>query len=431
MPSPDPARHEPDPPAAPEPALAATDPDDDALLAAHADALGLDGDALARLRANPDAAGRAASVRRALAARLHECVAKDEPFPDPIRHAYGVASPLHDRVLREAVRAGRFPVGSAALAAFRSDAIDAALTSTPASVPLHFPTTVGTRPSVRSSLPAGLAVEGQVTVSTPGLPLHFVVGNDIELWRATTLRTKEPDTIAWLDTTMHDHAVLIDIGASTGLYSLYAAATHPGARAVAVEPNPFSLARLLANVAANQLSDRVLPCGIALTSPGPDDDPTSGVRVMHLRSDAAGAATPDQIDHAEHAVPADGAPADPADGAPADTAPPAAGPRLLIAPTTLDAVVAAVVSTAGPDWAPTHIKIDVDGGELALLAGARDTLAHPRLVHVLVEIGERDLDAVSTVLGAVGFHETGRLLSRVPSPDRGRVGNVVFRRDPP
>jgi hypothetical protein len=53
--------------------------------------------------------------------------------------------------------------------------------------------------------------------------------------------------------------------------------------------------------------------------------------------------------------------------------------------------------------APRHIKLDVDGGELAVLEGAARTLASPSLATVLVEIGIEQSNAVGEVLARHGL----------------------------
>ena len=60
--------------------------------------------------------------------------------------------------------------------------------------------------------------------------------------------------------------------------------------------------------------------------------------------------------------------------------------------------------------APAHIKLDVDGGEMAVLAGAARTLAQPSLKSVLVEVGTELSDAVTGALERHGL----TLAAKVP-----------------
>lgn len=54
-----------------------------------------------------------------------------------------------------------------------------------------------------------------------------------------------------------DGATILDIGASTGVFAVYAAASAPRSRVVSFEPMPSAFALLQANVALNGFGDRV------------------------------------------------------------------------------------------------------------------------------------------------------------------------------
>lgn len=59
------------------------------------------------------------------------------------------------------------------------------------------------------------------------------------------------------------------------------------------------------------------------------------------------------------------------------------------------------------DWfrlpPPNHIKLDVDGGELAVLEGAARTLASPSLRSILVEVSASLSGAITTMLERHGL----------------------------
>jgi hypothetical protein len=70
---------------------------------------------------------------------------------------------------------------------------------------------------------------------------------------------------------------------------------------------------------------------------------------------------------------------------------------------------------------PSHIKIDVDGNDHLVLAGARRTLADPRLKSVLVELvgGERYAKGMELLLAAGLRLDTKSASARI---------NRIFRR---
>jgi len=75
---------------------------------------------------------------------------------------------------------------------------------------------------------------------------------------------------------------------------------------------------------------------------------------------------------------------------------------------------------------PNHVKIDVDGHELAILRGAEATLKNPELRTLQVEIGEQDSDgpAIRALLEAQGF-----MVRRVSPHPSGPIADYVFARD--
>jgi predicted RNA methylase len=89
--------------------------------------------------------------------------------------------------------------------------------------------------------------------------IRFYCPDKLSMWRADTLLTKEPETIHWIDR-MQSGEILVDIGASTGIYSLYAAKR--GVQVIAVEPDPAIYKILLRNCMEN-LWRGILPCRIS------------------------------------------------------------------------------------------------------------------------------------------------------------------------
>lgn len=94
-----------------------------------------------------------------------------------------------------------------------------------------------------------------VAVDTPRGPLSFVVLGKTSAGRAATLLTKQPATIAWIDSFAPD-SVFWDLGANVGVYTLYAA-LRTDMRVVAIEPVAVNYFLLAANCEANELDARV------------------------------------------------------------------------------------------------------------------------------------------------------------------------------
>jgi len=91
----------------------------------------------------------------------------------------------------------------------------------------------------------------------------FSVPNALCRFRAATFATKEPETLEWIDT-LPEGAVLWDVGANVGLYSVYAAKNR-GCRVFAFEPSVFNLELLARNVRLNGVTDRVCLVPLALS----------------------------------------------------------------------------------------------------------------------------------------------------------------------
>jgi FkbM family methyltransferase len=214
---------------------------------------------------------------------------------------------------------------------------------------------------------------GQTSVATvEGHELRFVCPNRLTRWRVDTLATKEPETLSWIRG-FAPGAVMWDIGANIGLYSLYAARTR-GCRGMAFEPAPANFALLAKNIQINGLEDMVSALPIALGSGArldvlhlPDTDPGGAFAVFGGNGSAA------QV-------------------------------RLACLGFSIDRFIA--------DFAPPfprHIKIDVDGSEEQIVHGAEQTLADPRVTSVSIELDDRrsESGAISATFARLGFRLAG------------------------
>jgi FkbM family methyltransferase len=98
-------------------------------------------------------------------------------------------------------------------------------------------------------------IDSTLSVGTPKGTLSFVLLGKTSAGRALTVLTKQPATITWINS-FEPGSVFWDIGASVGVFSLYAALA-TDTRVVAFEPAAVNYYLLSANCEANKLQDRV------------------------------------------------------------------------------------------------------------------------------------------------------------------------------
>ena len=192
------------------------------------------------------------------------------------------------------------------------------------------------------------------TIRTLAGPIRFVCENPLTLWRATTFFKKEPDTLEWIDR-MHPGDVLFDIGANVGLYTIYAAKR--GVRVFAFEPESQNYALLNRNIYLNGLQDHVTALNVALS----DRNVIDALYLSSMEKGASLHTVHSNVDFAEQVF--------------------AVGFRQGVLAATLDSLV--------EEWQlplPTHIKMDVDGHESAIVHGAEKVLGDRNLQSVLVEL---------------------------------------------
>ncbi len=193
-----------------------------------------------------------------------------------------------------------------------------------------------------------------VRVDHPTLDVRIRVTNEATARLRVESVAKEPWTVAWLERTVRPGDTVWDVGANVGVYSLLAARLLDGSgTVVAVEPGYANFAALCDNVLLNGLEDRVVPLPLVLG----ESSRTATLDYSDLRAGSA-----------LHLF--DGA----GGGAPAAY-------RQPVLVHTLDEVVDRFGMAA-----PTLLKLDVDGGEASVLAGAAAVLSRPGLRSVLVEI---------------------------------------------
>jgi FkbM family methyltransferase len=188
---------------------------------------------------------------------------------------------------------------------------------------------------------------------------------------------KEPFTIDWIESAMRAGDVFYDIGANVGAYSLVAAKKPGGgARVFAFDPSYANLASLCANILTNDAVDQITPVPVALSN-------ASELTVFNLRTLEPGGA--------RHTL---------------GDAPSKEGPTLYPQPAMTFRLDDLVERFRLPP--PNHIKLDVDGGELAVLEGASKTLALPGLRSMLIEVSTSMSNEVTQALEPLGLRLEAR-----------------------
>lgn len=206
-----------------------------------------------------------------------------------------------------------------------------------------------------------------------GQRIRVGVASEMERFRVASYESKEPETLDWIDQNFHAGDVFFDIGANIGVYSLYAGRRTASGSVYAFEPEAQNFSRLCRNVAANGLTN-VVPSCIALADRCRFD-------YFYVGSMEVGSAM--------HSL-----------GAPSAF-------RREVAPLRQGAFAIALdefVATVGAPR-PTILKIDVDGIEVSILEGARQTLQSGSIRTLLVELNttEEGLIAIKAMLSSWGY----------------------------
>lgn len=213
--------------------------------------------------------------------------------------------------------------------------------------------------------------------------------------------SKEPETVAWIESHIRPDDVVYDIGANIGAYSLLIAKRlQSKVKVYAFEPSFSTFAQLSRNVALNGVSDAVYPMYVALSD-------SSGLSFFNYSSLDTGTAL--------HALETDGNPVEFK-----------AVHRQPILSFTLDEMVERFAIPY-----PNHIKLDVDGIEYPILTGARKVLDWEGLHSIIVE-SEETRPGANTIHGFLceaGFElESEHLHNANPLHKGPYVKNCIYRR---
>jgi len=230
--------------------------------------------------------------------------------------------------------------------------------------------------------------------------VYCYVASSVELGRCQ--REFEPQMLVWLKQFAAGD-VFYDIGANIGMFSLAVAKLHGGAIVTyAFEPSFSTFATLVRNIVANRFGDFILPFSFALGS-------RLGVRNFNYTDISSGAS----IHTLDLVVNQTGREFSPAFSQ-------------KVISYSLDELVRDF------DFAqPTHIKIDVDGGEREIVEGMKIILRGDKIRSVMIELTEVDesdenVRAIRAVFGEAGFKEAMQIEHTGRANLYPRVSDVLF-----
>jgi FkbM family methyltransferase len=205
--------------------------------------------------------------------------------------------------------------------------------------------------------------------------LCFHTPNWLAFYRAKTLLTKEPETIAWLNK-IKTRSVIYDIGANVGMYSIYAAAVRD-CEVMSFEPSFLNLELLFRNVQTNNLQDKITIVPLSLSNENQMEKfyMQEGDNIWGGAHNSSGSnKSQDGTEMLNFKI----------------------SSQLAL---SLDALVE-IFRIPNPG----HIKIDVDGLESKVLQGGLKTFGNSK--SILIEIDEKNKDQnseIQEILTKLGF----------------------------
>ena len=209
------------------------------------------------------------------------------------------------------------------------------------------------------------------------IKLSLFTPNWICRFRADSFSVKEPETLEWIDDS-EDNGVLFDIGANVGLYSLYYALSNKG-KVYAFEPSVFNLALLAKNIFENNLQDKIK----IVTNPLSQANQFANFTLSNTDEGGALSAFGVEYGHDGEQI------------------------KKSLSYSTLGLSLDFLLLNNIISEYPSLIKMDVDGIEHLILAGAIETLKHPSCKTILIEINNsftEQAESATKILLDCGFN---------------------------
>jgi FkbM family methyltransferase len=181
---------------------------------------------------------------------------------------------------------------------------------------------------------------------------------------------KEPEILQFIDTFVKEDDIFFDVGTNIGIFTLYACKRHCSLKAYCFEPEYSNLHYLKENIIENGIADQVHVFSVALSD-------QTGFSSLMLNDLTPGAAMHREVNPVESGV---------------------AIWREGVFAHTLDEACRRL------GVVPNALKIDTDGNEVKILAGAADTLKNHSLRSIAIEIpADPDASTCRRVLAEAGF----------------------------
>jgi methyltransferase, FkbM family len=219
-------------------------------------------------------------------------------------------------------------------------------------------------------------------------------------WRFDTLLAKEPETIEWIES-FKPGELLWDIGANVGIYSIYAAKC--GIRVIAFEPHFANYLQLCINVMLNNLQDMVMPLCLALSN----QKAVSTINLASIDFGTSMSSFGSNLDFRGNPY----------------------------VPIFKQGMIGYDIDSFIDEFKlnyPNHFKIDVDGIELDIVKGAKQTFANQNVQSVSIELIDTDqeqVNGVTSILSQAGFNFIHKKQNAAfATPQTRDVMNFLYKR---
>lgn len=212
--------------------------------------------------------------------------------------------------------------------------------------------------------------------------IYFFTPSKIASYRARTFFTKEPETIEWLNKNGNKDKSFFDIGANMGVYSVYYSKMFDS-KVFAFEPSFKNLELLTKNIKINSLEKKITLISNPLTN-------FSKISNFYQNNFIAGQANATFLENDNIETPSNFT----------------SNSKEVFFKTlgfSLDTLLELKIIKR-----PQLIKIDVDGNEVEIIKGAKNTLSTKDKIHILIETRAETEKEVEKELSSLNFKKIAR-----------------------